>query len=651
MMLSRLALLRPLVSVLVSVSGRVLLPSTRTVPSRTFARRAAKVVFFIQRAGAADFTAVAVAAGASVDTLKRAALAELRIDAPPDTVTLSRVNAGESLDVALTVADACGAGALAAGDKLVATVRPLKSAADVEADGRLALLAHALCAARAVPLEGAVSGASLVELPSGVEWPQLGAAPLFVRSFYEAFYEGVLSSCDASGSARLRRFTITGNAGIGKSAFACYLLWRAVRAQRAVVYVSAKEPRASIFHAGAAGVETCLSKDYFVRAEELLGRASTLLVCDGVPPPCVAAFTVLVTSPKRELWKQFDQLDRSRRLFFPVFSRREISDMLASCFMHLRADAPSGGEAGVWARYDTVGGIPRYVFNKIDDDLPAMLRMAVTRVLVENLEDFIGVAEIESDHVISHRLVRIRPVGEVEAEAREPFDAAAPHIGFAEPQRVESYAAARTELASPLAADLVVAEAARRRLKTVRSILAQPPDATLAQLYGALFEPAARRALAAGGAFEMWSLTEGCNVGPLVLKPSTLVSFASAAALGFDAKARAAAGALDTTIFAPRSANFTAVDAVLGHGQALINFTVNVRHTLLRYNAAGTEGVEPVADALGLGDDVTFIWVLPRVRFNEACARGPFPVSDAPSALRSRRIAQYALCVSFEHGV
>jgi hypothetical protein len=46
---------------------------------------------------------------------------------------------------------------------------------------------------------------------------------------------------------------------------------------------------------------------------------------DGVAPPHVAAFTVLVTSPKRDLWKLFDQLDRSRRLFFPVFSKKYVN--------------------------------------------------------------------------------------------------------------------------------------------------------------------------------------------------------------------------------------------------------------------------------------------------------------------------------------
>jgi hypothetical protein len=57
------------------------------------------------------------------------------------------------------------------------------------------------------------SGASLLRLPDGVEWPQLGAAPLFVRSFYEGCVDGPLAGFDKDGTAELRKFVVVGNAG------------------------------------------------------------------------------------------------------------------------------------------------------------------------------------------------------------------------------------------------------------------------------------------------------------------------------------------------------------------------------------------------------------------------------------------------------
>lgn len=52
-----------------------------------------------------------------------------------------------------------------------------------------------------------------INLPKGVEWPQLGAVPLFVRHFYEGCYKGPLQSLTADKEAKLRKFVILGNAG------------------------------------------------------------------------------------------------------------------------------------------------------------------------------------------------------------------------------------------------------------------------------------------------------------------------------------------------------------------------------------------------------------------------------------------------------
>jgi hypothetical protein len=259
---------------------------------------------------------------------------------------------------------------------------------------------------------------------------------------------------------------VTGNAGIGKSAFGCYVLWRAVRAGRAVVYVSAKEARASIIHAGGVCVESCFRSEYLLRSEALLSDPSTVFICDAVEAPAVNAFTVLISPPQLEMWKRFDDLDFSTRLFFPVASRREIADMLHSCFPHLLA---SGSEDAVWERFDAIGGIPRFVLDRVNEDLRAHLRGGISRILIERLEEVIGEATIESDRVISHRVVHIKTVGEVAAAALEPADATVPHIAFEGASNITSYAPARTELASALAAELVDAHVARARARAARA--------------------------------------------------------------------------------------------------------------------------------------------------------------------------------------
>jgi hypothetical protein len=197
-----------------------------------------------------------------------------------------------------------------------------------------------------------------------------------VRPFYEGCFEGVLGALDAGGAAKYRKFTVIGNAGIGKSAFGAYVLWRAVQARRTVVYLSDKVKNAFILH-GDGRAESFVQPDFASRTDAILDDWATVLICDGVKPPVVNAFTLLITSPVRERWKEFNKLLDARRLFFPVFSRAEMSDMLRSCFPQLHTDVESGGEAGVWARYRQWGGIPRYVLCKIDFDTQMSIATAV----------------------------------------------------------------------------------------------------------------------------------------------------------------------------------------------------------------------------------------------------------------------------------
>jgi hypothetical protein len=263
----RVPLLRlPCASLAAASAARLVLLAARSAAAASTARGAwalgscrrcasaapaAPLKFYVKRAGDANFAEVSVSAGESVSALKESALSKLRLDVPPTAVTLTRVGAAAPLDGALSIEEASAAGSLAPRAELLMQVHalPRTTTADEAAGAaRVARLGEALRAARAEPVAGSESGAALVTLPAGVDWPQLGGAPLFVRSFYEGCFEGVLNSLDPTCSAALRKFTIVGNAGIGKSAFGTYVLWRAVQARRTVVYVSDKVDEVYIFY-------------------------------------------------------------------------------------------------------------------------------------------------------------------------------------------------------------------------------------------------------------------------------------------------------------------------------------------------------------------------------------------------------------------
>jgi len=560
---------------------------------------------------------------------------------PPASVTLTRPGSAVPLDGAQSLEEALAAGVLAPRTKLIVQVHavPRVPPADEAAGAaRIARLGEALRAARVEPIAGAESGAALVMLPEDVSWPQLAAAPLFVRPFYEGCYEGVLKSLDSGGSARFRKFTIIGNAGIGKSAFGAYVLWRAVQARRTVIYVSDKVHEAFVLH-GDGRAESFVKADFDVRTRSALSARTTVLICDGVKPPVVDAFTLLITSPVRERWKEFDKSLDALRLFFPVFSRSEISDMLQSCFPQLLADKASGGEAGVWERYGKWGGVPRYVLGKVDEGSQLLISSAVSRVSVDALMSRLGEREIESEDAVSHRLMHLKPAGE------------AADGTFTNPREAASYTIARSELGSPYIKELVFRAMEAQDFSRIEALLTRGPTSpTAAKLYGDVFERAALDVLLKGGSFPLFDLSAGKEAGALVLRPSDVVVFAAAPDLAVSVRARDAA-ALAATIFVPRAANYTGVDAVLGDGKALVNFTINTAHDLKPAHATRTqEGPAALADVLGLSDgaELHFYWALPQGRYADMCKKGPpknvrLPLSRGGHVF----VRQFALCVPF----
>jgi hypothetical protein len=158
------------------------------------------------------------------------------------------------------------------------------------------------------------------------------------------------------------------------------------------------------------------------------------------------------------------------------------------------------------------------------------------------------------------------------------------------------------------------------------------------------------KALLAGGEFDRCELSAGGKDDKLVLPPSSKVFFASAAALAATVRLLSPAE-LDATVFVPESTNYTAVDAVLGRGKALVNFTVNVNHDIkLQHGERDDEGAAPVADALG-SSDITIYWALPPSRYEQVQRRRqPFAViKPRGDAKAQRRVLQFAICVPLGH--
>jgi hypothetical protein len=375
-------------------------------------------------------------------------------------------------------------------------------------EGARRLLA-ALHAAQLEPIPS--SSSSLVRLAGGALWPQLGDAPLFVRDFYAGLWEGPLASGDPDCTSKLRKFIIRGNAGIGKSAFGAYMLWRAVQAGRTVVYTSDKVEFSFILHSGGR-VEVFDAGQLMQRAKGTLGDSSTVFICDGIKPAFASAFTVLITSPKRERYREFFKLQDCELLTVPVFFRHEIKDMLHTCFPHLLPQ-----ESQVWELYDKWGGIVRYVLAKQGSSSQRLLKSALTNISLDELIFHLGADEIESDDKASHRLLHLKPVGEGATE-------------FSCPRDVASYMLERTELASQYVLELVYNAVEQHHQQRLNNLLAQPIiSPSHARLYGDMYEIGAARVLLRGGAFKAFDCSTGAPVagGVVNIPPAPGTSLAA----------------------------------------------------------------------------------------------------------------------------
>ena len=624
LLLSRLTLRTPL--------ARAALPLLAANAPEAFRLRSAclRDLHVFARRPNADYAKVEVRDGADAGDLKKAVIAELQLGTPPDSVRLLREVEGGGAPVPLDSSKKLSRQRIKEGSKVLVEVLPppppLVAGEAGALEGARRLLA-ALHAAQLEPIPS--SSSSLVRLAGGALWPQLGDAPLFVRDFYAGLWEGPLASGDPDCTSKLRKFIIRGNAGIGKSAFGAYILWRAVQAGRTVVYTSDKVEFSFTLHSDGR-VEVFDAGQLMQRAKGTLGDSSTVFICDGIKPVFASAFTVLITSPKRERYREFFKLLDCELLTVPVFFRHEIKDMLHTCFPHLLPQ-----ESQVWELYDKWGGIVRYVLAKQGYSSQRQLKSALTNINLDELIFHLDAEEIESDDKASHRLLHLKPAGEGATE-------------FSRPRDVASYMLERTELASQYVLELVYNAVEQRHLQRLNNLLAQPINSpSHARLYGDMYEIGAARVLLRGGVFSAFDCSTGAPVagGVVTIPPSTKHVFGSVEDLRLAHLARQG----QPTMFTPSSPAFTAVDAVLP-GSALVNFTVNVKHELKMRDASGKEGVGPVADALGISGDITVYWVLPEPRYQQACDAGkPFPVTrQLPGD--TRKVRQYFVCVPFEFG-
>ena len=126
-----------------------------------------------------------------------------------------------------------------------------------------------------------------------------------------------------------------------------------------------------------------------------------------VPPVC-KAFTLLVTSPRKDHWHEFDKEMDCSMFFFPVFTLDEMRACRDQCF-------PGVGEAGMLSRFARWGGIPRYVLAKREAADQEQLEASLNRTTLESVIERSATLELSCDQDMSDRLLHIKVAGETDA--------------------------------------------------------------------------------------------------------------------------------------------------------------------------------------------------------------------------------------------
>ena len=466
-----------------------------------------------------------------------------------------------------------------------------------------------------------------VHLGGDNSWPDMASPLLFVRHFYEPCWEKVMASGESKHISQQRKFVVMGTPGIGKSAFGLYVLWRALRAGRTVIYKTRKrDGKAFLFRDG-----RVFDVQRIVSLPEI-SEPSTILIVDGMEAPSENAFTVLITSPLRERWKEFVKTEGVQQLVFPVFSLKEVRELRAVAF-----ESKSGcDETSVMERYAKWGGSVRHVLTHPDPHWQLDLASNAANMTLKHLKLSCGLEAKNQAAIAQHNVLHLKAVCELDDCTLRPADA-----GF--------YDFSHGELASLFVQELVYKQLRENEADDLFTFLrTSVSNPALAAFRGVQFELFALHTLAAGGRFKLKRLGAGDGAlksAHLELEPSSVRSFSKLSEVVLS-------GGL--AVWKPLSVSFCAIDAILCAPPLVMaaNATVSVVHPLHLTNVRG--GLDTIASALKLPKDreISFLWIVPDDTFEKMTDPSPLKISG--KALSSvalldhsggKRVVQYALSV------
>ncbi|KJE95746.1 hypothetical protein CAOG_009960 [Capsaspora owczarzaki ATCC 30864] len=370
-------------------------------------------------------------------------------------------------------------------------------------------------------------------------------------------YEGLFDVITDAANTLWTNWIVTGNPGIGKTAFSAYFLYRIFRQNREnnvslpFVYEPAAGKRRATRYLLRADGSASYSHHGF---EDTLRNEQVWFIADAHSPSGYgSAKVLLVTSRRRPIYRELRKA-HGRLLLMPVWSELEIEAYLqrsATSMATREADAYLQAARSAFLCW---GGIAREVLPLAAADVQA-LRAAITKCVLHNVINSVG--ELAGEQDISHRVLHIEVLP---LDPNRPVDECG--------RRILPYSRDRLRFASKWVSERVFQmfrTEERDRLRRFLSAAADNPEH--ASLRGQLFEEYASNCLQTGGTFPRRHLETGVG-DELQLRPLTCINFRQLTEIDLSIPDR---------YYSPTNRNLAAVDAIISPN-VFLQMTVSRSH-------------------------------------------------------------------------
>ncbi|RHZ71427.1 hypothetical protein Glove_258g33 [Diversispora epigaea] len=380
---------------------------------------------------------------------------------------------------------------------------------------------------------------------------------LYIRKCYRDLLEIVFDE-------NIRKLRITGNPGIGKTFFAYYLLYMLAKREEIIIYNCCANQYPIAFDKEKAFVV------YEAELYSYLCDKSIWYIVDSKEPKSVKAKTILLCSPRKDHYKNFDKYVGTTIRYMPVWSPEEIEACRIRIFDRL-------DKAKVEDLFSKQGGIPRFILEKAQDSTQQiLLEEAIVKNSNPKIFNFVG--EIDHADDMSHRIIHIH---------------------------TNTYTDKIIRFASKYVAEKVTYHLEENYKKELKNfVTANSSINEYITLRGFMFENIAHRILQMGGTFNIRLLKSDLTNSTTDISERTELTYNECTKLIFNNISEIKEG----MYCQPKQKNFASVDAIITP-DTLFQMTVSNNHPI---NISSLKNlINKLGDESGT-NPINFYFVLPK---------------------------------------